>query len=195
MSELYGDGPRWTERSGWSVGWEARRWAKRFIGSIPGRIGSSIRRRAYAFLSCGSDVFLCEGLWVEYPQRLSLGNHVGINQDCFINAGGGVSIADWVLIGPRVTIYSQNHDTSRVDVPLALASDVKAPVVIGEGAWLATNCTVLAGVSVGKGAVVAAGAVVTNDVPDFAIVGGVPARVIGMRSGECTAQHASGGRQ
>jgi len=183
MGEIYGDGPGWIERSGWSVGTEIKRWLKRFVATVPGRVGSGLRRRLYGFASVGRDVFLGEDLWVEYPGRLHIAEHVGINQGSFINAGGGVSIADWVLIGPNVTIYSQDHDVSSADVPLAMADDVRSPVVIGEGAWLAANCTVLAGVSIGEGAVIGAGAVVTKDVPAYAIVGGVPARVIGNRDG------------
>ncbi|TDB39808.1 MAG: acyltransferase [Actinobacteria bacterium] len=163
------------------MGSELRRWAKRLFGVVPGRLGSSLRRRGYGFLACGRDVYLGEGLWVEYPNFAKVGEHVVVNQNCFINAGGGVTIGDWVLIGPGVTIYSQNHDISQVDVPLAMTDDVRAPVSIGEGVWLAANCTVLAGVTIGEGAVVAAGAVVTKNVPDFAVVGGVPARVIRMR--------------
>ena len=178
MGDVYGDGPKWIERSGWTLGSEVKRWVKCWLSRVPGRAGSALRRRLYGFGSCGTDVLLCEGLWVEYPRSLDIGDHVGINRNCSINAGGGVMISDWCLIGPSVTIYSQNHDLSRIDVPLALAGDIRAPVCVGKGVWLAANCTILAGVTIGEGAVVAAGAVVTKDVPPYTVVGGVPAHVI-----------------
>jgi len=182
MDESYGDGPRWTLGSGWNIATQVKRWSKRFLGSVPGRIGSGLRRRLYCFESVGDDVFLSGGLCVEYSGRLRIGEHVGVNQNCFINAGGGVSISDWVLISPGATVHSQDHDVVRLDAPLAMADDVRRPVSIGEGAWLAANWTVLAGVIVGRGAIVAADAVVTQDLPQFAIVGGVPARVLWHRS-------------
>lgn len=183
MDEIYGDGADWVERSGWTLLTEMKRWAKCWLSGVPGRLGGFLRRRMYGFRSCGDDLLLYEGLWVDYPGALDLGNHVSINRHATINAGGGVSIGDWVMVGPGVTIYSQNHDLSRVDIPLALAGDIRSPVRVGEGAWLGANCTVLAGVTVGVGAVVAAGAVVTKDVALWSIVGGVPAKVIGTRGG------------
>jgi len=183
MGEIYGDGPDWVERSGWTLFTEIRRWTKCWLSAVPGRLGSFMRRKMYGFRSCGDDLLLCEGLWVDYPGALDLGNHVSINRNATINAGGGVTIGDWVMLGPGVTIYSQNHDLSRADIPLALVEDVRVPVYIGEGAWLGANSMILAGVTVGGGAVVAAGAVVTKDVAPFTIVGGIPAKAIGERKG------------
>ncbi|MRR12421.1 acyltransferase [bacterium] len=169
----------WARRSGWSIGWEIKRWIKCFIGAIPGRTGSFFRVRLYGFQSRGRELFIGEGFWAEFPDRIAFGDSVGLNRGCFINAGGGVTIEDWVLIGPNVTIYSQSHDIDGdPGVPLALRGDIRKPVRIGRGAWLAANTTILPGVTVGEGAVVAAGAVVTKDVPPRTVVGGVPASAI-----------------
>ncbi|HSQ21286.1 MAG TPA: DapH/DapD/GlmU-related protein [Coriobacteriia bacterium] len=171
----------WASRSGWSVLWEIKRWVKCWIGGIPGRIGSAVRVRFYGFESRGRDVFIAEGFWAEYPDRIRFGSSIGLNRGCFINGGGGVTIEDWVLIGPGVTIYSQTHDLGGdASLPLALRGDIRKPVHVGHGAWLGANSTVLAGVTVGENAVVAAGAVVSKDVPPGAVVAGVPASVIRM---------------
>lgn len=172
----------WVKQSGWTPLWELKRWVKCFLGAVPGRIGSSLRVRLYGFAERGRELFIAEGFWAEYPDRIRFANSVGINRDCFINAGGGVTFDEWVLVGPGVTIYSQTHDLSGdPDVPLALKGDVRMPVHLCRGAWLGANSTVLPGVTVGANAVVAAGAVVTKDVPPNAVVGGVPATVIRMR--------------
>jgi acetyltransferase-like isoleucine patch superfamily enzyme len=177
----YPDGPSWLVRSPWSLRWELNRWAKHVLGGIPGRLGSFLRRKAYPFASCGKDDLLMERLWVEYPERLHIGDHVNVNRDCFINAGGGVTIGDWVLIGPKVVIYSQNHVFDGIDVPMSLGPDRREPVRIGHDVWVGAHASIMPGVTIGDGAVVAAGAVVTRDVAARSIVAGVPARHIRFR--------------
>jgi maltose O-acetyltransferase len=161
--------------------WEINRWGKQLIGCIPGRLGSFLRRRVYPFASCGPDDLLMEGLWVEYPERLAIGDHVNVNRDCYINAGGGVTIGDWVLIGPRVCILSQNHIIDSIAVPISLADDERKPVVLGDDVWIGAQATILPGVTIGAGAVVAAGAVVSRDVAERSVVAGVPARHLRFR--------------
>lgn len=179
MTDPSAPNPTWATRSGWTLAWEIKRWIKCTLSGVPGRFGSFLRVRLYGFGAVGRDVFIGEGFWAEYPGNISFGDSVGLNRGCFINAGGGVTIEEWALIGPNVTIYSQSHDIDGdPDVPLALQGDVRAPVRIARGAWLGANSTILMGVTVGEGAVVAAGAVVTKDVPPRTVVGGVPASVI-----------------
>lgn len=177
-----GEYPTWVQRSGWTPIWEIKRWVKCTLGAIPGRIGSALRTRFYGFGNRGRQIFIAEGFWAEYPDRIHIADSVGINRGCFINAGGGVTLDDWVLIGPGVTIYSQTHDLDGdPSTPLALKGDVRKPVHLARGAWLGANVTVLPGVTIGENAVVAAGAVVTRDVPPNSVVGGVPATVIRRR--------------
>lgn len=185
------DGPSWLDRSPWTVMWEVNRWGKCFLAAIPGRFGSWLRRTIYPFAACGRDDLIMEGLWVEYPERLSIGDHVNVNRDCFINAAGGVTIGDWAMLGPRVVIYSQNHAIDRLDVPISLAAEERAPVVIGADVWLGAAAMVMPGVTIGEGAVVAAGAVVTHDVPSRAVVAGVPARHLRWREEPASAEEVS----
>ncbi|MGB4592309.1 MAG: acyltransferase [Coriobacteriia bacterium] len=174
--------PDWRSRGGWNPGWEIRRWGKSFISRVPGGFGSFLRRRFYGFAACGKDCLLLENVWIEYPEKLTIGEHVNIARGTIINASGGVIIDDWVLLAPEVIVYSQDHVFDRIDVPISMAPDRKEPIRIGRGAWIASRAIITAGVTIGEGAVVGAGAVVTRDVPPNAIVGGVPARVIRYRA-------------
>lgn len=182
MASRPGDqAPDWRERGGWTPGWEVRRWAKSLLTGIPGGIGSWLRRHLYGFAQCGRDCLLLENVWVEYPENLSIGEHVNLARGVIINASAGVIIQDWALIGPHVIIYSQDHTFDGITGPISMAPDRRAPITIGEGAWIASRAIITAGVTIGEGAVVGAGAVVTHDVPDRAVVAGVPARVIRYR--------------
>lgn len=104
--------------------------------------------------------------------------HVGCNT--FINGGchfqdqGGVYIGDGCLIGHNVVIATLNHELA----PARRANLVPAPVRLGDNVWVGSNATILPGVTIGDGSVVAAGAVVTKDVPPMTVVGGVPAKAI-----------------
>lgn len=117
---------------------------------------------------------------IRLPIRSDYGANLKIGKGVFINSGamftdlGGIEIADNVLIGPNVTIVSVNHP---LDPAQRRGVELK-PVKIEEKAWLGANSTVLPGITVGKNAVIAAGAVVTKDVPANAVVAGVPAKVI-----------------
>lgn len=97
-----------------------------------------------------------------------------INRNCTVVSMDNIVIEDGVTIGPGVCIYDHDHslDKNHKD------PYVKAGVKIQKGAWIGANAVILKGVTIGKNAVVAAGAVVTKNVPDFSIVGGVPAKVI-----------------
>ena len=114
-----------------------------------------------------------EGLWV--------GNDSNIGPYCYIGCSGFVRIGNNVLMGPRVSIIAENHNFARTDKPTKLQGVTRQEVDIGDDCWLGSNSVILAGIRVGEGAVVAAGAVVTKDVPPYAVVGGVPAKVIRSR--------------
>lgn len=112
---------------------------------------------------------------------LSVGDRSNIGPFCFIGCSGGIRIGNDVLMSPNVQIYSENHvysDSGRT----IKAQGVKClPVVVEDDCWLASGVIVLGGVTIGRGSIVAAGAVVTEDVPPYSTVGGVPARIIGRR--------------
>ena len=126
------------------------------------------------FYSAGCSVRLRFPLRVYNPEKLSVGNYVDIAEFVVIRAGGGVEIGNNVLIASGVVITSQGHPT-----PYPRWSRVSSePVSIGNEVWFGANCVILPGVTIGDGAVIGAGAVVTRDVPAESLVAGVPAKVI-----------------
>jgi acetyltransferase-like isoleucine patch superfamily enzyme len=107
--------------------------------------------------------------------NIRVGRDVFINHSCTLNDIGGITIGDEVLIGPRVSLITSGHP---LDPAFRRRQIVAAPIAIERGAWICAGATVLHGVTVGEDSVVAAGAVVTRDVPAGVLVAGVPACVL-----------------
>lgn len=112
--------------------------------------------------------------FTNYGKNIRIGKGVFINHACSMLDLGGITIEDDVFIAPRVNITSEGHPLD----PKDRKSLECKPVLIKKGAWLGTNVTILPGVTVGENSIVAAGAVVSKDVPDNVLVGGIPAKVI-----------------
>jgi len=151
-------------------------WAQALVGAVPGRTGCWLRNRLMPYRH-GAEVTVWNRVHLERPSRLVLGSRVSINRGSLLHAGGGIRIGSDVLIGPNVTIYSQNHRYQGVG-PVGGQGYNSAAVVIEDLVWLAASVIVLPGVTVGRGSVVAAGSVVTKDVPPGVLVAGNPARAI-----------------
>lgn len=111
---------------------------------------------------------------VNYGRHTKLGKNVFINFDCVFLDFGGITIEDRVFIAPKVSLLTEGHPVSPED----RHSLTVAPIHVKKNAWIGANATITQGVTIGENAVVAAGAVVTKDVPDNTIVGGIPAKVI-----------------
>jgi acetyltransferase-like isoleucine patch superfamily enzyme len=108
--------------------------------------------------------------------NLTVGKNCYFNFNVFLDTTGNITIGDNVTFGHNIKLLTSSHKT---DHPEFRAGELYTlPVVIGDGCWLSADVTILPGVTVGKGVVIAAGAVVNKDVPDNVLVGGVPARVI-----------------
>lgn len=131
---------------------------------------------------CGSELYVHPHVAIYFPQNVALGNNVYMNRGVFITARADVVIGDSVLIGPYTVINSGNHAYSDPDRAIRLQDHVSAPIVIEDDVWLGAHVTVLPGVTIGRGAVVAAGAIVTRDVEPNSVVAGVPARAIKHRA-------------
>jgi len=116
--------------------------------------------------------------------RLFIGKRTAINEYNNIRAAGGtIEIGDDCLISQFVSIIASNHSIDVADLIKNIPWDTKKNwVKIGNGVWIGTHAVILPGVRIGEGSVVAAGAIVTRDVPDYAVVAGVPAKVIRMRN-------------
>ncbi len=112
--------------------------------------------------------------YTDYGRNIVLGKHVFINSGCCFQDQGGIEIGDDVQIGQQTVIATINHDLC----PEKRWNMFLAPVKIGNKVWIGAHVTILSGVTIGDGAVVGAGAVVTRDVPENAVVAGVPAKII-----------------
>jgi maltose O-acetyltransferase len=132
--------------------------------------------------AAGADAFVAMNVTFMQPRNVYLGDRAVINAHCILDGRDApIHIGDDTDIGTHAHIWTLEHDVN----------DPKhgtrgGPVVIEDHVWIASRVTILPGVTIGRGAVVAAGAVVTKDVPSLAIVGGVPAKVIGWRSNPLT---------
>lgn len=109
-----------------------------------------------------------------FGQFINIGKNVFINHACSFLDMGGITIEDEVLIGPKVNLITENHPTN----PTERRSLITKPIVIKRKAWIGAGATILPGVTVGENSIVAAGAVVSKDVADNVIVGGIPAKFI-----------------
>lgn len=110
------------------------------------------------------------------PAGINIGDGTIVGDRCFLDGRAKLTIGNHVDIASEVMVYNSEHDLESDDFHA-----VDAPVSIGDYVFIGPRVIILSGVKIGKGAVVAAGAVVTKNVPDFAIVGGVPAKEIGQR--------------
>ena len=118
-------------------------------------------------------------------EYVSIGDNCLINHNCLIQGGksnaGFIKIGNYVHTGVNVMIMAFNHGFYTRDIPTKEQDYFEAPIVINDDVWIGAGSIILAGVTIGKGAIVAAGAVVNTDVPDYAIVGGCPAKILKYR--------------
>lgn len=112
--------------------------------------------------------FICD-----FGNRVKLGRGVFINHSAILSASGGIEFEDGVMLAPGVRIATINHDYNKRHTKYTYGK-----VLIKKNAWIGINVTICPGVTIGEYAVVAAGAIVTKDVPSYAVAGGVPAKVI-----------------
>jgi len=112
---------------------------------------------------------------------LTMGDNSNIGPYNYIGCSGKITIGNNVMLAPRVSIYAENHVFDHPDVLIRDQGVEKKEVIIEDDCWIAANSILLAGVTIGKGSVVAAGSVVTENVPPYSVVGGVPAKLIKSR--------------
>lgn len=134
--------------------------ARKYLGEI---IGEEVHESTTVFTPFHTN----------FGRHIQLGRNVFINHACSFLDLGGITIEDEVMVGPRVNITSENHPVE----PAERKTLVPNAVVIKRNAWIGAASTIMPGVTIGENAVVAAGAVVTKDVPDNTVVAGVPAEV------------------
>jgi maltose O-acetyltransferase len=156
------------------------------LAPLPIHVGS--RLRVYGLRLAGFSIGHSCVMWGtpritgdrDLYRKLTIGQGCWFNMGCFFDLGAPITIGDRVAFGHQVMIMTNSHD---VGAPHQRAAALYAkPVTIEDGAWLGARCTILPGVTIGAGAVVAAGAIVNKDVPPNTLVAGVPARAIKLLS-------------
>ncbi|MFA5339135.1 MAG: DapH/DapD/GlmU-related protein [Candidatus Omnitrophota bacterium] len=192
------------KRAAGTVAGECREWFERlFIAYLPGRIGILARRLYWSpqFLRCRSFI-ISYGCRVTNPKGITMGDRVNIMHNCCLYAndngtikiGNGVNmnsnviigaandgeiiLGDNVAIGPNVVLRASNHIYGRKDIPINKQGHTGGRIVVEDDVWIGANAVVLRNVTIGKGAVIGAGAVVNRDIPPGALACGVPAKVI-----------------
>ncbi len=158
--------------------------ARHLPGSgLPYALGAKTLRKLCAKCmldNCGKNVNIEHGAFFASGEGISIGDNSGIGLNCRV--AGPLSIGNDVMMAPNVTIVTQNHKISDLTIPMRLQTAPKQKVTIADDVWIGTNVIILPGVTIGKGSVIAGGAVVTKDVDEYAIVGGNPAKIIKYRN-------------
>ena len=188
---------------------EIDEWIAHMIRWFPGACGSRLRHYYYKsrLAGCGRNVSFSLGIHIRDCKNIRLGNNVGIGMYCQIYASGagneGIIIRDCVylnsnvminadfdghieignncIIGPNAVFRTSNHRFSGREIPTRKQGHQPGTIILSDDVWLGSNVSIIGNVRIGTGAIVGAGAVVTGNVADFSIMGGVPAKQIGIR--------------
>jgi acetyltransferase-like isoleucine patch superfamily enzyme len=123
----------------------------------------------------------CTGIIQELGVGIEIGDNSAIGAYSFLGGQGGIRIGQNVIMGPKVCIFSENHEFDQLEVPIRMQPTSRKGVVIEDNCWIGANATIVDGVTIHSGSVVAAGGVVTKDVASGLVVGGVPAKIIRTR--------------
>ena len=135
----------------------------------------------FMFNKLGSNVHIDFKTYFRYPSQISIGSNVSINRGCSFYAGykikeAKIILKDNIAIGPEVTFFAAGHDSNDINL-----KDTGAPITIESFVWIGGKSIILQGITIGEGAVIAAGSIVTKDVEPYTIVGGNPAKFIKKR--------------
>ena len=178
-----------------AAGIRARRlWTAQILGSI----GAGALFERDIVISGNENIYIGEGFQMlrhgslrACGGRIQIGHRVSINENTCVNAadGGAITIGDDVLIAQNVVLRACNHAYRDPTKPINRQGHVAGRIEVGSDVWIAAGAIILPGVRIGDHAVVAAGAVVTRDVPDWAVVGGIPAREIAPRRNAVNPSH------
>lgn len=153
------------------------------FGGLPGFPGMALRSLAYKtlFKRLGGFAWIQPRVMIVQANRLSVGRTFGANSGSYINAIGGISIGDHVLIGSNVTISSGRHPIDGASPPVFARPAEPLPIAIEDDVWIGAGAVIMPGVTLRKGTVVGANSVVTADTEAYSVVVGAPARKIRSR--------------
>lgn len=128
---------------------------------------------------CGENVNIEKGAHFSKGDGITLGEGSGLGVNCMVR--GPLEIGENVMMGPDVAILTHTHKTDCTDIPMCKQGFYSKKVTIGNDVWIGMRAIIMPGVTIGNGVIIGSGAVVTKDVPDFVVVGGVPAKIIKYR--------------
>jgi len=181
---------------------EITEWVETIISFLPGKTGTVIRMLWYRYRwKNPSNIYIATICDFYNPKNIEfkgianigkgslfsaeggsivIGNSFSCNTNCHINAsvGGKILMGKNILVGPNVVIRTANHNFTNKDKPINEQGHNYDNIKVDDNVWIGANCVILGGVIIGKGSVIAAGAVVIKNVEPFTIVGGVPAKVL-----------------
>lgn len=159
-----------------------------FLGVATLNDNSLIDARVKTMVSIGKNFTLGQnsiiegfGVITNLGSKLTVGSNVGISANSLISIRGNVEIGNDVIIGPYFSLHPENHIFKCTDLPIRLQGERRKGICIKNNVWIGARVTILDGVTIGAGTIVAAGAVVVKDIPDNCIAAGVPAKVISHR--------------
>ena len=158
------------------VKWLITSFAYTLINSVRGR----------KLMKVGKHTNIHPTVIIREGEYITIGEHCLINHNNLIQAGkseyGSITIGNYVHTGVNVMFMAFNHGFYTIEMPTKEQDYMDAPIVVEDDVWIGGGSIILSGVTIGKGAIIAAGAVVNKDVPPYAIVGGVPAKVLKYRN-------------
>lgn len=152
--------------------------------SIVGNLGMKIRRLLckHIFLSCGEKVVIENNVYFGNGRDIELGSEVGFGSN-FKSLNRILKIGSYLMMGEDVLFLGGGHNYKQTDIPMGYQATIpRTPLLINDDVWIGARVIVLPGCKrIGKGVIIGAGSVVTRDIPDYAIVGGNPAKIIKYR--------------
>lgn len=162
---------------------EIEGWVYWLVGSFPGTIGFLLRNFAYMFFFKKKKgiIWVQPRVTIVQSNKFIVGKNCAINTGSYINAKGGICFGDNVLVGSNVTISSGRHPIEGEFPPIFERPTEPMLIIVEDDVWIGANAVIMPGVTLKKGTVVGAGAVVTKNTEEYSVVAGVPARIIKHR--------------
>ena len=154
-----------------------------FTRNLPSIEGIMIRKIIYRALckGLGKDALIYPGVYLTHTYGLEIGERFSVNSGAVLDGRGGIKIGDSVMVGPHAVLVSSAHQHRNIDTPMSSRDHTMQPLVIGDDVWIGANAFIKGGITISRGVVIAAGSSVLNDIGEYKIAGGTPARVIGDR--------------
>lgn len=151
--------------------------------NFPSAIGILCRMFLYKIYlkKAGKGLRIADFVTIKFPENIVVGDDVSFNEYDWIDGNGEIEIGNYVSIGPRVSMVSFEHGHEERDIPIKLQEKVYRKIIIEDNVWIGSGAFIKGGVTIGTGSIIAAGAVVLNDVEPYTVVGGIPAKLISRR--------------